>query len=153
MRHKSLTRTLAPTALTVAAGAFAATAMAAQPLGPGTYSGTTKQKDGYASVFVDQSKRIFGGTVTYGCPGKAVNRTVSAPNSFRPVKLTSRGGFVLEFRGEVRNFDGERIGKARVRITGRFRTRRRAPSVARVTSPRCRTGKLRFVARGPRQEG
>jgi hypothetical protein len=143
--------------LTAAVGMLAATALAAQPSGPGLYGGTFKGNKGYVSIHAEKNQDIGAEVIgsarlQYACNGKGA--AVATPASFKPVQISSDGRFVIEFKGDITNEQGGKTGKeGRVRIVGRFRTPKLARGTARVKSKSCRLKERRYTVRGPQVEG
>jgi hypothetical protein len=139
--------------LAVAIGALAATAMAAQPSG-GSYGGTFKGNRGYVSIHAEKNQdiEVEYARVEYTCKGRGA--AVETPASFKPVTISSKGRFVIEFKGAITNEQAQKTGKqGRVRIVGRFRTPKVARGTARVKSRSCGLKERRYTIRGPQVEG
>jgi hypothetical protein len=140
--------------LTAAAAALAATALAAQPSGPGTYGGTFKGGVGYVSIHAEKNQdiEVEAVRVQYSCKGKGA--AVATPAGFKAVPISSDGRFVAEFTGAITNEQGDKTGaRGRVRVAGRFRTPKLVRGVAGVKSGKCGMKKRSFAARGPQVEG
>jgi hypothetical protein len=137
----------------VAAGVFAAVALAAQPKSEGFYGGTFKNGKNYVNFLVDTSNKITVADVQYVCKGKSV----IAPSSkrFRPRRISSTGAFSFTYKSRIISNDGHarKVARGRVTIRGRFVSSTRAKGTARVKSTKCPKRKQGFVARGPQIEG
>jgi hypothetical protein len=153
MRHDAQKRLVPAAALTAIAGILAATALAAQPAASSSYGGTFKGNKGYVSLFVGKGgATITYARVQYACKGKGA--AVEAPSDFKPVPISSKGRFVIKFKGDITNEQAQKTGKqGRVRIVGRFRTSKLARGTARVRSKSCAKKSRRYTVRGPQVEG